>query len=77
MAVSEESARVASLIVETTNFAALKHKDQRRKDADKTPYINHPIGVCRILTAEGSVHDVAVLQAALLHDNRRRYRLFV
>lgn len=27
------------------NFAAIKHKNQRRKDPDKTPYINHPIGM--------------------------------
>lgn len=26
------------------NFAAIKHRDQRRLDAEKTPYINHPIG---------------------------------
>lgn len=26
------------------NFAAVKHKDQRRMDSEKTPYINHPIG---------------------------------
>lgn len=26
------------------DFAARKHRDQRRKDAEKTPYINHPIG---------------------------------
>lgn len=28
------------------NFAAIKHKNQRRKDPDKTPYINHPVGTC-------------------------------
>lgn len=33
-----------SIIIETVNFAAIKHKDQRRKDSEKTPYINHPIG---------------------------------
>lgn len=27
-----------------TNFAAIKHRNQRRKDKVKTPYINHPIG---------------------------------
>lgn len=26
------------------DFAARKHRDQRRKDSEKTPYINHPIG---------------------------------
>ncbi|KAM4678491.1 guanosine-3',5'-bis(diphosphate) 3'-pyrophosphohydrolase MESH1 [Discoglossus pictus] len=57
-----------ALILEATNFAAEKHKKQRRKDIEKTPYINHPIGVARILSHEAGITDVAVLQAALLHD---------
>lgn len=54
--------------MEAANFAAIKHKDQRRKDKDETPYINHPIGVARILSHEASIDDVEILQAALLHD---------
>lgn len=50
------------------NFAAVKHRNQRRLDSDKTPYINHPIGVAQILTAEGGVTDFQVIQAAILHD---------
>ena len=34
-----------SAIIRCSDFAAKKHKDQRRKDVDKTPYINHPIGM--------------------------------
>lgn len=34
----------ASLLLETVNFAAEKHRNQRRKDPQGTPYINHPIG---------------------------------
>ncbi|KAJ8340329.1 hypothetical protein SKAU_G00349620 [Synaphobranchus kaupii] len=45
-----------------------KHKNQRRKDPEATPYINHPIGVGRILSYEGGITDIEVLQAALLHD---------
>jgi len=55
-------------LIECVNFATLKHSNQRRKDANSTPYINHPIGVARILTAEAGVEDVVVIQAALLHD---------
>lgn len=33
-----------TLLLETVHFAADKHRNQRRKDADGTPYINHPIG---------------------------------
>ena len=31
-------------IIRCSNFAAIKHKNQRRKDPESTPYINHPIG---------------------------------
>ncbi|XP_026234041.1 guanosine-3',5'-bis(diphosphate) 3'-pyrophosphohydrolase MESH1 [Anabas testudineus] len=58
----------AALLLETVNFAAEKHRNQRRKDVDGTPYINHPIGVARILSQEGGITDIEVLQAALLHD---------
>ncbi|XP_065145264.1 guanosine-3',5'-bis(diphosphate) 3'-pyrophosphohydrolase MESH1 [Paramisgurnus dabryanus] len=57
-----------SVLLETINFAAEKHRNQRRKDPDATPYINHPIGVARILSNEGGITDIEVLQAALLHD---------
>lgn len=40
-------------LIGAINFAALKHTKQRRKDAEKTPYINHPIGVMNILCNEG------------------------
>ncbi|XP_075215781.1 metazoan SpoT homolog-1 [Lycorma delicatula] len=56
------------LILRCANFAAVKHKDQRRKNADKTPYINHPIGVANILSEEGGITDPDVICAALLHD---------
>lgn len=56
------------LYTKCINFAAVKHRDQRRKDPHKTPYINHPIGVANILSAEGDVTDLDVLMAAILHD---------
>lgn len=31
-------------LIRAVNFAAIKHKNQRRKDPENTPYINHPIG---------------------------------
>lgn len=31
------------------HFAAEAHKEQRRKDLEKTPYINHPIGTFEYL----------------------------
>lgn len=55
-------------LIKCVDFAAIKHRDQRRKDSVKTPYINHPIGVANILVTEGDVTDVNVLMAAILHD---------
>lgn len=56
------------LLLKTADFAARKHKDQRRKAADSAPYINHPVGVAYIAASLGGITDVVVLQAALLHD---------
>ena len=44
-------------VVKAADFAARKHKDQRRKAADQLPYINHPIGVAHILMSEGGIDD--------------------
>ena len=55
-------------ILKALNFAAQKHKDQRRKDAAASPYINHPIGLANILCNEGYVTEIEVICAALLHD---------
>jgi guanosine-3',5'-bis(diphosphate) 3'-pyrophosphohydrolase len=49
-------------------FAAHKHRDQRRKDKQSSPYINHPIALANILCNEGHINDIGVICAALLHD---------
>ena len=54
-------------LLDAAHFAADKHRDCRRKDANATPYINHPLRVAQIL-AEAGVSNVEVLMAALLHD---------
>jgi guanosine-3',5'-bis(diphosphate) 3'-pyrophosphohydrolase len=56
------------LILEAAAFAADRHRMQRRKDADASPYINHPLALAHILSREGKVSDPVVLCAALLHD---------
>ena len=56
------------LILKAANFAAHRHRNQRRKDEEKTPYINHPISVAKIISEIGNVEDPEVLAAALLHD---------
>jgi (p)ppGpp synthase/HD superfamily hydrolase len=50
------------------HFAADKHRDQRRKGACASPYINHPIEVAELLVRVGRVTDPVLLQAAILHD---------
>src|SRR5690349_13152810 len=62
------TSRLAAALLTASTFAARKHRDQRRKDAEASPYINHPIEVAEILARIGGVDDVVVLQAALLHD---------
>jgi guanosine-3',5'-bis(diphosphate) 3'-pyrophosphohydrolase len=56
------------LVLRATAFAALKHRDQRRKDAEASPYINHPIALADLLWDLGGVRDPVVIAAALLHD---------
>ena len=56
------------LLLKALAFAAHKHRDQRRKDAEASPYINHPIALADVLVNEGGVSDVEVISAALLHD---------
>ena len=62
------SERDLALLFRALAFAAHKHRDQRRKDAEASPYINHPIALAEVLAGEGGVADIEVLAAALLHD---------
>ena len=56
------------LLLRAIAFAADKHRSHRRKDAEASPYINHPIAVAELLANEAWVLDVDVLIAAILHD---------
>jgi guanosine-3',5'-bis(diphosphate) 3'-pyrophosphohydrolase len=44
-----------SRILDAASFAAQRHRDQRRKDIEKSPYINHPLSVARLLSVEGNI----------------------
>ena len=55
-------------LLQALDFAALKHRDQRRKGTGHTPYVNHVIGVAHTLASVGGITDVATLRAAVLHD---------
>ncbi|HEX6535044.1 MAG TPA: HD domain-containing protein [Gemmatimonadaceae bacterium] len=55
-------------LLQALRFAASKHRDQRRKDREASPYINHLIEVAAILATTGGVTDVTTLMGAVLHD---------
>ena len=54
-------------VLRAAAFAAEKHRNQRRKDDEASPYINHPIQLAYILV-QADIEDPVVLAAALLHD---------
>jgi GTP diphosphokinase / guanosine-3',5'-bis(diphosphate) 3'-diphosphatase len=56
------------LVIRAVEFAAQKHRMQRRKDSDASPYINHPIALMHVLCVDGGVSDPLILAAAALHD---------
>ncbi len=56
------------LVLKALAFAAEKHRDQRRKGIEASPYINHPIDLANTLWQLGGVTDAVVIAAALLHD---------
>lgn len=55
-------------LLTAVQFASVKHSHQRRKGADASPYVNHPIEVAATLAKVGSASDLELLAAAVLHD---------
>lgn len=56
-------------LIQAIDFAAEKHKNQKRKDKNSTPYINHPIRVMKLIKDySASSLDRKVIIGALLHD---------
>ena len=66
-AAENEKYQLISILFKALAFSAEKHRTQKRKDIDKSPYINHPIALANIL-AKRWVIDENVLCAAILHD---------
>jgi (p)ppGpp synthase/HD superfamily hydrolase len=64
----KETKMTPLLLLRALEFAARKHRDQRRKDEEASPYINHPISVALLLAEIGGVTDTDILAAAILHD---------
>lgn len=55
-------------LLDTLNYAADRHIQQRRKGATQEPYINHLIEVAYLLATVAKVQDINILNAAILHD---------
>lgn len=55
------------LFLDALNFAALRHRRQRRKGTRGAPYVNHLIEVAHVLSSHG-LQDTHLLCAAILHD---------
>lgn len=64
--VQDREADVAR-VLRAASFAAEKHRTQRRKDIEASPYINHPLALAHLLGSCG-ITDPVVLCAAILHD---------
>jgi guanosine-3',5'-bis(diphosphate) 3'-pyrophosphohydrolase len=56
------------------DFAAAKHRNQRRKDEEASPYINHPIALTAVLKVEGRRRGLRCPErrAAARHDRGHR-----
>lgn len=59
---------VTADVIRALVFAAARHRNQRRKDTERSPYINHLLDVVDLLWRVGGVRDKATLVAAALHD---------
>ena len=57
-----------ALILKAADFAADRHRKQRRKGRKKRPYIGHCTEVAWLIAEVGKVDDANVLAAAILHD---------
>jgi len=55
-------------LIKALDFAARRHRNQRRKDIEASPYVNHPISLANVLANEAAVTDTEILIAAILHD---------
>lgn len=60
-------------LLEAVLYSAEMYDDQYNKDANHSPHIVHPLGVCEILWVEGQIRSVNVLVAALLQHGTQEF----
>jgi GTP diphosphokinase / guanosine-3',5'-bis(diphosphate) 3'-diphosphatase len=56
------------LVSRAADFAAKRHKDQRRKGKGQVPYVNHLADVARLLAVATNGTDPELVAAGWLHD---------
>ena len=62
------SADEIQILLVSLRFSSEKHRNQRRKDPEASPYINHPIQVGETIWRVGKIYDITTVMAGLLHD---------
>jgi len=55
-------------VFKALNFAAIKHRHQKRKGVSGIPYINHPIGVTSLLIQKINEPSKEIIISSILHD---------
>jgi len=62
------------LLVDALAFAAYKHRRQRRKDPEASPYINHPIALAHVLSSAAAIlHDTIEDTETTYEELRERF----
>ena len=56
------------LVSRAADFAAERHRDQRRKGTGQVPYVNHLADVARLLAVATKGADAELVAAGWLHD---------
>ena len=51
---------INQLVLKASHFAAQKHRDQRRRDKEESPYINHPIAVACAISEIGNIIKIVI-----------------
>ena len=59
-------AYISDNIIAALEFSARAHREQFRRDAEKTPYFSHPAGIGLMLAQTGCREEVVM--AGILHD---------
>ncbi|MFW6181510.1 MAG: hypothetical protein ACOC8N_07160 [Spirochaetota bacterium] len=58
------------LLLRAVDFAACKHRDQRLRDRQASPYINHPVSVALILAETGGIRGARPTTPAKPHSGQ-------